>query len=264
MNSRTETKETPAALARLTHYLIIKSIVDVLFVGVFAVGFYYTAFSPYLRGWLDDASLRGVSGWAVNSAEARSAVEVQLYIDGRFVESRLADLPRPDLVAAGATRDERHGFYFFLPPLEEGEHEARVYAVHASGAGRRRTLQQLGNPFRFRMDATPAEPHFRGWLDEANAVSVRGWVVSREDLRARVEVQLYVDGRLVETRVADQMRRDLLDGGIPEAEHGFLFFTPPLPPGEHEARVYAVHRSAGAGERTLRLIGRPARFTIPQ
>lgn len=251
----------PPALLLLTRFLVAKSVIDVVFVGLFAVGFYYKTFNPSIRGWTDDAGARGVSGWVVDGAEPGASVEVQLFVDGRFAESRRADFPRPDLLAAGVAPDERHGFFFFLPPLEEGEHEARVYAVHESEEGKRRTLQLLGNPARFALDATPAEPYFRGWLDEANAVSVRGWVVRREAMGAGVEVHLYIDGRFVESRAADQPRADLTNAGVPgDGRHGFFFFTPPLPPGAHEARAYVVHE--GGGVRVLRLIGRPARFNV--
>jgi hypothetical protein len=33
--------------------------------------------------------------------------------------------------------------------MEAGKHEARVYAIHDSGHGARKTLQLLGHPFRF-------------------------------------------------------------------------------------------------------------------
>jgi len=40
-----------------------------------------------------------------------------------------------------------------------------------------------------------------------------------------------------------------------------MFKSPPLPNGEHEAQVYAVHVS-GHARRTLQLIGKPLRFHI--
>jgi hypothetical protein len=84
---------------------------------------------------------------------------VQLYIDGRFVASRVADLSRPDVKAAGRALDEWHGFSFETPPLDPGEHVARVYVVHESGEGVRRTLQLLGDPKRFRVEKETALLH---------------------------------------------------------------------------------------------------------
>ena len=240
--------------------LVVKSIFDVLFVGVLVAHFYYTDFNPSFQGALDYAGVRGVKGWAVDQSAAGMPVEVQLYIDGRFVDSRLADYQRADLVTAGIAPDERHGFYFFLPPLEAGAHEARVYAAR-TGLGARRPLRLVGAPIRFQPEETPAEPDFRGWLDEANEVSVRGWVVRRAALDERVPVALYIDGHFIERRAADQSRPDLATSGIPgDGRHGFFFFTPSLSTGAHEARVYVEQSGDDGQTRTLRLIGRPLRF----
>lgn len=143
--------------SRLTHYLIVKSIIEILFVGALAVGFYLTAFTPFFRGSLDVADARNVAGWVVNHADPQARVEVQLYIDGQFAGDRQADIPRPDVKAAGRAEDERHGFVFDTPALSAGEHEARVFAVHESGSGKRRTLQLIGNPLLF--SVTGSETH---------------------------------------------------------------------------------------------------------
>lgn len=142
--------------ARLAHFLIAKATVETLFVGALAVGFYLTAFTPYFRGSLDAADSRHVAGWVVNQREPHARVEVQLYIDGRFVGNRTADVARPDVLAAGRATDEGHGFVFDTPSLTAGHHEARVYAVHASGEGERRTLQLLDKPLTFTVAAGEA------------------------------------------------------------------------------------------------------------
>jgi hypothetical protein len=138
-------------LARLIHYLIAKSIIEALFVGALAVGFYLMAFTPSLRGELDEANAQHVAGWAVDHAAPQAHVEVQLYLDGNFIASRKADDPRPDVKAAGLVEDELHGYNFVTPPLGAGEHLAQVYAVHESGGGARRTMQLVGKPLRFRV-----------------------------------------------------------------------------------------------------------------
>jgi hypothetical protein len=115
------------------------------------VGFYLTAFAPNLRGELDEANAQRVAGWAIDHAAPQAHVEVQLYIDGNFVASRKADSPRPDVLAAGLASDELHGYIFNTPPLAQGAHVARVYAVHESGEGARRTMQLVGKPLRFQV-----------------------------------------------------------------------------------------------------------------
>lgn len=139
------------------HYLIAKSIIEALLVGALAVGFYLSAFTPYLRGAVDVADPQHVVGWALNRAAPRTRVEVQLYIDGHYVADAVADRARPDVKAAAQAEDEWHGFSFDTPKLERGEHEAWVYAVHESGGGVRRTLQLIGRPVRFRVNAAGSE-----------------------------------------------------------------------------------------------------------
>ena len=149
-----EPVEALQARKRLTGYLIIKSLIEILFVGALAIGFYLTAFAPYFRGTLDMADARSIAGWVVDQSEPSARVEVQLYLDGRFAGDRLADVARPDVRRAGRAEDDSHGFVFDTPPLSAGEHEARVYAVHESGHGERRTLQLIGKPLVFSVVAS--------------------------------------------------------------------------------------------------------------
>jgi hypothetical protein len=86
----------------------------------------------------------------VNEAAPETRVEVQLYVDDRFVAAGIADQSRPDVVAAGRAKSDRCGFNFPLPPLEKGEHQVQVYAVHEVGSGSFRTLQRLGKPLFFK------------------------------------------------------------------------------------------------------------------
>ena len=78
-------------------------------------------------------------------------VEVQLFIDDRFAGDSMADQYRPDVHQAKRAPDDWHGFAFATPQLSNGDHQARVYAVHTNGGGARRTLQLIGKPYRFRI-----------------------------------------------------------------------------------------------------------------
>ena len=138
-----------AARERLTNILLGKFVLETLFVVALAAGFHYASFNPQLRGSVDRADARTVEGWAVDERSPERRVEVQLYLNGRHAAVALADQPRPDVRDAGRARDERHGFRFDTPALAPGRHEARVYAVHASGDGRRRALRQIGPPVSF-------------------------------------------------------------------------------------------------------------------
>jgi hypothetical protein len=135
---------------RLVNVLIAKSVLDTLLVATIAVVVYLNAFPPTFHGWGEAVvQERSISGWVVNDADPWQRVEVQLFIDGTFVGTQLAQLSRPDVTASGWSRDEWHGYRFVVSDLNAGMHEARVYAVHSSGSGARYTLQMLGDPIKF-------------------------------------------------------------------------------------------------------------------
>ena len=152
-------KETKVFFSRqnLFQLLIAKSIIEALLVTALAVSFYLVVTNPHLRGWLDQADARTISGWVVNDKSAGTRVEVQLFIDDRFVESRVADSFRPDVQQAQRANDEWHGFVFQTPRLGAGDHEARVFAIHRGASNERRTLQIIGKPLRFHVDAAVSD-----------------------------------------------------------------------------------------------------------
>ncbi len=119
--------------------------------GALAVFAFLNVFPPYFHGWGELADTK-ISGWVVNNAAPWDRVEVQLFIDGRFVASGVANESRPDVFAAGWSKDEWHGYAFSLTLREPGAHEARVYALHDSGGRLRKALQLLGDPIRFSVE----------------------------------------------------------------------------------------------------------------
>jgi len=132
----------------LVQVLIAKSILETLFVGALAVFAFLTVLPPTLHGW-GQVTESGVAGWAVNNGSPWERVEVQLFIDGRFFGTAVANQSRPDVSAAGWALDEWHGYSFAIRSLDAGPHEARVYAMHDSGNGTRKSLQLVGKPMPF-------------------------------------------------------------------------------------------------------------------
>ncbi len=135
----------------LVHILIGKSILETLLVGALALFGFISVLPPYFHGW-GEVTDAGISGWVVNNAAPWDRVEVQLFIDGKFVATMRANEPRPDVFAAGWSKDEWHGFSFRVCELPHGRYEARVYALHDSGGGARKSLQLVGDPIPFVVD----------------------------------------------------------------------------------------------------------------
>ena len=138
---------------QLVNALIVKSILDTVLVSTIAVLVYLNAFPPTFHGWGEAVvQERSISGWAVDNGDPWERVEVQLFIDGKFAGTQLAQLSRPDVAKAGWSKDEWHGYRFVVNDLVPGAHEARVYAVQASGNGSRYTLQLLGEQIGFKVN----------------------------------------------------------------------------------------------------------------
>ena len=129
----------------LVQVLIGKSILETLLVGGLALFAFMSLMPPYFHGW-GEVTGTGISGWAVNNAAPWDRVELQLFIDGRFVATTIANETRPDVLAAGWSKDQWHGYTFPITSQTPGLHEARVYALHDSGRGARKSLQLLGDP----------------------------------------------------------------------------------------------------------------------
>ena len=137
-------------MTRLVNLLIAKSILETILVGTIAVVVYVNAFPPTFHGWGEAvAGTKSISGWVVNDSDPWGRVEVQLFVDEKLIGTQVAHLSRPDVVAAGWSKDEWHGYSFEVTGLAAGPHEARVYALHSSGNGARYTLQMLGDPIGF-------------------------------------------------------------------------------------------------------------------
>ncbi len=137
---------------KLVNVLIAKSILETIFVGALAVIVYTKLFPPTFHGWGEAVvEARSISGWVVDDADPWRRVEVQLFVDGKLVGTQVAQQSRPDVAAAGWSKDEWHGYNFVVTGLTAGAHEARVYALHQWGD--RFTLRMLGDPIRFEVDA---------------------------------------------------------------------------------------------------------------
>jgi hypothetical protein len=151
----------------LVHILIGKSIFETLLVVSLAVFFFLDAF-PRFHGW-GEATPHAISGWVVNNRAPWHRVEVQLFVDDEFAGRAVANQSRTDVAAAGWSEDEWHGYTFPISSVPAGAHEARVYALHDSGQGARKTLQLVGDPIRFVVSQAGTLEHLKSPLSETGA-----------------------------------------------------------------------------------------------
>jgi hypothetical protein len=107
-------------------------------------------------------------------------------------------------------------------------------------------------------------PTFHGWGEAVvESRSIAGWAVNDASPWERVEVQLFIDGKLSGVQTANLSRPDVAKAGWAKDEwHGYSFALPSLAAGNHEARVYALRESGDASRYTLQLLGDPINVVV--
>jgi len=108
-------------------------------------------------------------------------------------------------------------------------------------------------------------PQLRGAIDAADQMRIAGWAYDPRSAGAPLEVQLFIDGKLAATELADGKRPDLVESGVTaNPDHGFDFNLAPmnLSPGRHTAQVYALRRAAGANKILLPVAKQPSVFEV--
>src|SRR6266542_5713999 len=107
MACRENRMKTPST--SLVHVLIGKSLLESLLIGVLAVFTFISILPPYFHGW-GEVTDTGISGWVVNNQAPWDHVEVQLFVDGIFMASSVANAPPPALLSAGSSTAEWHAY----------------------------------------------------------------------------------------------------------------------------------------------------------
>lgn len=146
-----DTQEQSVTAAKLLRAVIAKSFVEVVLVCVVASLAAFSTFSPQLRGAIDVADQTRIAGWVNDPWSPEQSLEVQLFIDGKFVASQLADHTREDLVTAGVTKRPNHGYSFQLQQfnVSSGKHSAQVYAVREAAGANKILIPVVASPITF-------------------------------------------------------------------------------------------------------------------
>jgi hypothetical protein len=136
---------------RLVKLIAAKLTLDLLFVCGLAVYTHAVTYRSGFDGELIHADGQTISGWVADLEQQGAPVEVQLFLNGRFAATTLADEPVSDAAPSYSARSGRRAFVFQFAQPRYGEYEARVYAVRVGRGGARRTLQQIGVPLSFKL-----------------------------------------------------------------------------------------------------------------
>ncbi len=135
---------------RLLKAVLAKSLIEILLACAVATTAAFAYFNPGLRGDIEVVNTTHIRGWTYDPGAANKQLDVQLFVDHRFVAATRAKIAREDLVTAGKTPDPFHGFEFILSDnqFDRGRHRAQVYVVHKT-PGDVRTLLSIGKGRRF-------------------------------------------------------------------------------------------------------------------
>lgn len=142
-----EASHEPANRARrLAGVLLVKAACDLTFVAALVIAFLLTVFDMSLDGRFEVTN--GYVTGQIRAARGGEPLELQLFVNGKFIAHQVADCGAAK-ADAGHAANEPCRFRFPLPELERGEHEARIYAMNGETGGVRRAMQLVGAPQRF-------------------------------------------------------------------------------------------------------------------
>src|SRR5262249_10528956 len=76
------------------------------------------------------------------------------------------------------------------------------------------------------INCTGAAPIYAGNFEGANCTQISGWAWDQNDPNSPINVAIFSDGQLIATVLAIQFRQDLVNAGIGNGYHSFIFNTP--------------------------------------
>ena len=122
---------------RLLKGVVAKLLMDLIFVCLVVSLTAFSHSSPLVRGRIDVMDAGRLAGWVYDPRSPDEAIEVQLFVDGRFAAARIADEFRPDLTEARAAKGPNHGFSFDLSQLKlaNASQKMEVFVVRPGIAG---------------------------------------------------------------------------------------------------------------------------------
>jgi hypothetical protein len=194
-----------------------------------------------------------IEGWAVDP-DTVDPIRVQVYVDGAYHSSPLANGDRPDIAAARPGSGAAHGLDVTLP-LASGERNVCLVAKNVL-SGRPSHV-----PLGCRTVTVPATQFVPiGNLDSATVsgttVTATGWALDQDSPTAALRVHVYVDGKSTTAWKiwADRGRADI-ELQYPEAgaDHGFQLDLDlsSLPRGDHQVCAWAINILGGSSNTKL-------------
>jgi len=175
-------------------------------------------------------------GWALDP-DTTSPIIVHLYVDGKAVQALTANSSRPD-VGRIYGKGDNHGFSGTVNALA-GTHQVCLYAIDASGGS---------NPRVGCKGVTVTNEAPIGSLDTLTSgmesFTLGGWAVD-PDTSDPIAVDVYIDGKMVQTLTANTSRADVGRIYGKGDNHGYQT-TLSATYGPHAVCIYAIDSWGGS------------------
>jgi hypothetical protein len=194
------------------------------------------------------SGLKGqLTGWALDP-QSTTALDVHIYVDGRWGGQVRANVPRSDIGRAFPVSGPDHGFAATLD-LGVGVHKVCAYVINpiAGGASPEAGCRSVT------VAESAADP--QGNLETATVtggdLTVAGWTIDPDVPTTPLAAHVYIDGQWGGALTADVARPDVAAAfpGFGPA-HGFTYQRA-LTPGQHSVCVYAINQGRGTGNTAL-------------
>ena len=161
-----------------------------------------------IEGYVEQVRRDKITGWVVDRRKTNRRLVVELCVAGRHVAAVAATIARPDLAALDV--NGRIDFAFELAVPSGTRLDLDHMAVRVIGADA---------PLPVVAGATRLE----GVVDFFAGAMIGGWAWRVGRPKEHVEVTVRHKGRAIAKTLADSFRQDLLEVGIGEGSHAFLF-----------------------------------------
>ncbi|MCB8874700.1 glycosyltransferase [Acidisoma silvae] len=168
-----------------------------------------SAIATGYAGAINQSNPDQIKGWALDFAKPEQPVSLDILIGERRVATIVADEARPNPAAQGDGQEQ--GFTVdkaVLGALENGD----VISVLLAG----KPTHLVDSPQRVQQAAT-----IRGIFDNINGNHACGWVLDTTQPDQPRTVEAVCDGRVIGTAIANGLRRDVLEAGLPTDRCGY-------------------------------------------
>ena len=108
---------------------------------------------------------------------------------------------------------------FIQFPEESAERIAAFAGITMTPALRAKALKTVKNGPENYLQSSRLR--YVGHVDRIVGGKLRGWAMIADQPKIKAHVHLRVDGKIVKSAIANKMRKDLVDAGIGDGQHGF-------------------------------------------